>query len=375
MRNVPLPTLNNKQSEEDRNAGARLADLFKVTQSSTKDKDRALFGNDPKLVMPTVSTDVLELDRVLGGGWRRGRFGMVIGEASMGKTLVTQWTIAAFQRRGLVCGFIDPEHTFDAEWFEKTGVDTSKLIVYRPEHTEGAFDMACKWVENKIDLVVIDSAAALVPKMRADHGLEDREVMGLGARKLNEGLMQLNNANLTSFILLTNQMRSKIGVVYGSPDTIPGGKAQVFMMSYILHVRRAGWLPDSKDRQGYKLKFITDKNKLMPPFMEGEVPFMFTGVIDTIGGLIELAKEFEVINHKSGYFRWEDGVYHGQPAFKTFLEDNEESRQRLEDLVSETMKGIPDPEDESEIDDEDLVPNEYSTREEELNDLEKLIEG
>jgi recombination protein RecA len=366
-----------EQSSAPKSEHEKLADILKLTQESLKDKTRALYGNDPRLVMDTVSTDVMELDRVLGGGWRRGRFGMVIGEASMGKTLVTQWTIAAFQKRGLVCGFIDPEHTFDSAWFEKTGVNTSKLIVFRPEHTEQAFDMASKWVENGIDLVVMDSVAALVPKMRAEFSLEEREVIGLSARKIGEGMMQLNNVNKDSFVLFTNQMRSKVGVIYGSPDTIPGGKAQRFMMSYIVHVRRGGWLPDNKDKQGYELKFITEKNKVCPPFMEGSVPFMFDGHIDVIGGLIELAKEFECVNSKSGYFRWDDQVLHGAASFKAYLEENPESRARLEALVKAAMAATPGVEDETDFPelDEELnvrLPDqaEYNV-EEDLADLIK----
>ncbi len=344
----------------------QLANIISLTQGVVKDKDRVMFGDDPRAAFETISTDVMEVDRILGGGWKLGRMGMVIGEATMGKTLLMQWTIAAFQKRGHLCGFMDTEHTFDAEWFSKTGVDVSKLIVFRPAHTEQAFDVACVWVENNVTLVCMDSVAALVPKMRTENTLEEREVMGLSARKLNEGIMQLNNVNKGSFILYTNQMRSKIGVVYGSPDTIPGGKAQEFMMSYIVRVRRSGWLPDTKDRKGYKVKFITEKNKLMPPFMEGEVPFMFTGVIDTIGGLIELAKEFDCVNLKSGYFRWGDHVLHGHEAFKKFLEDNEDVLQELKDMVAQAMEAVLDPESEVDV--------EYNS-EDDVKDLITLVEG
>ncbi len=352
----------NKKSESPKTEHEQLAELLEMTQGAIG-KDRVHFGSNPDLHMDTISTGVMELDRIIGGGWRMGRIGMVVGEASMGKTLITQWTIAAFQKRGMTCGFMDPERTFDAEWFTKTGVDVSKLIVVRPENTEQAFDIACMWAKSKMDLIVLDSIAALVPKMRAEHKLEDREVMGLAANKLGEGIRQLNNVNLHSFVLFTNQLRSKLGVVYGSPDTIPGGRAQKFVATYILNVRRAGWIPDSKDRQGYKLKIITDKNKLAPPFQEAEIPFLFTGVIDTIGGLIELIKEFDVIPHKAGFFKWEEKTYHGADAFKTFLASDEESRIRLQAEVEKTMKAEPAFGEETKFDETEYNPSEVENEE------------
>ncbi len=342
----------------------RRADMLKVTQVAvgTGHGDRVMLGDDPRLKLPTISTDVPELDRILGGGVRLGRMGMVIGEASMGKTLITQWVIAAFQRRGMLCAMIDPEHTYDAEWFAKTGVDPARLIMLRPSCTEQAFDVACKWVEKKIDLIVMDSVAALVPKMRAEHTLEEREVIGLAARKLSEGMAQLTNVNTRTFVLFTNQLRSKVGVVYGSPDTIPGGRAQRFYMTYIIHARRAGWIPDTKDRQGYRLKMLTEKNKLAPPFAESEVPFMFDGTIDNVGGLIEMIKEFDVIEHKSGYFKWEGEIYHGSQRFKTFLQGEPESFARLQTLVHETLNAVPEYNEEVEIA-EDPDDKEYNLQE------------
>jgi recombination protein RecA len=304
-------------------------------------KDRAHTGDSPELFLGTVPTDIPQLDQILGGGWRRGRLAIVTGEASMGKTLITQWTIKAFQARGLVCGFMDPEKTFDAEWFGKTGVNVSELLVARPSNTEQAFDLACDWVKGGMDLVVIDSMAALVPKARAESGLEESEVMGRAPFKLGEGLKQLNNENLNSFILCTNQLRSKFGVMYGSPDVMPGGRAQRFVASYILSVRRSGWLnmkgvdaAKGEQRSGYKLRVETEKSKLTPPFQSCEIPFMFTGHIDVIGGLIDLAIDLDVLKvGKGGYYNWQGVKYHGFPRFREHLDNNPDDVEALKAMV------------------------------------------
>jgi recombination protein RecA len=304
---------------------------------------RALWGDDPKLKRATISTDIAVLDDILGGGWRRGRFGLITGEASMGKTLITQWTIKAFQDRGLVCGFIDPEQTYDEEWFTTTGVNTSDLIVIRPESTEQAFDLATEWAENGMDLIAIDSLAALVPKARAETELAEREVIGLHARKIGEGLAQLNNKNWDSFVLCTNQLRSKVGVVYGSPEAIPGGKAQTFYATYGLKVRRGGWIKENDKRVGYKLKVETFKNKIHRPYLECEIPFMFTGMIDTLAGLLELALELNVITGKRGYFKWKDESIHGMKNLRLRFEENADEFEELKLLVEgDGVVEIPD---------------------------------
>jgi recombination protein RecA len=335
----------------------RIATLLKSARTRLKDKERAALGNDPVLHLATIPTGIAELDRILDGGWRLGRMGLVVGEASMGKTLVTQWTIAAFQRQGLVCGFVDPERTFEPAWFTKTGVDVSKLIVIRPGNTEQAFDMVTEWLVGGMDLVVIDSLAALVPKMRQENPLEERQVMGLSAAKISEGLARVTSANTRSFILCTNQLRSKIGVVYGSPDTIPGGRAQRFYASYILHARRGGWIMEEKKRVGYELKLITEKSKVAAPFQECSIPFLFSGVIDTVGGLVELAKELGVLSARAGFYRWEGRTIRGLPAFKAFLVENPAATVALQAMVTEAAQKVPDFGEETPMDegtDEDL---------------------
>ncbi len=301
-------------------------------------KKRGMWGDDSRLKMDTIPLDIPQFDEMIDGGWRRGRIGMVIGEASMGKTLVTQWTIAAFQRRGQACGFVDPEKTFDAEWFEKTGVKTNELIVARPSSTEEAFDLAGDWAEAGMGLIVMDSLAALVPKYRAEHELSEKEVMGLAAHKLSEALAQFTNRNWDSFMLCTNQLRSKVGVVYGNPDEIPGGRAQKFYSTYIVEVKRASWITDTGKpegkKEGYVLKAKTIKNKLAPPYQECQVPFLFTGVIDTLAGLLEIGIDIGLLDNSTiGYYRWKDMKIHGKAQLRAHFEENEADREELKMLI------------------------------------------
>ena len=335
---------------------ASLEELLKITQQHVGKGNRVLMGDDPKLKMATITSGIPELDRIIGGGWRCGRFAMIVGEASMGKTLLTQRAIVSFQALGKTCAFIDPERTFDGEWFGKTGVDVSKLIVLRPNSTEQAFDVACEWVENGIDLVVIDSLAALTPLRRMENTLVDQNQMGLNAAKIGEGIQKLNNTNMDSMIIFTNQMRSKIGIVYGNPESIPGGMAQKFYATYIVHVRRGGWLLDGKAKIGMEIKMTTDKNKLAPPQQEAITQFMFTGLFDSIGGLIELIKEFDVIPHLAGRYQWEDEKFHGAEEFHKFLDANPHVVDELREMVEKAMDAEPDPDvwEETEMTEEEL---------------------
>ena len=148
---------------------------------------RVGFGNDPKLRKDIVPLDIMDVDSILGGGFRKGRMAMVVGRESMGKTLFTQWVIKAFQSQGMVCGFMDPEKTFEPKWFDTTGVNTDELLVVQPSSTEQAFDVATMWSENGMDLIVIDSLAALTPMARLEADFVKQDFMGLQARRLRKG--------------------------------------------------------------------------------------------------------------------------------------------------------------------------------------------
>lgn len=309
--------------------------ILELTQAQVG-KSRVGFGNDERLVKETVPIGYPDIDEMLGGGLRKGRIAMVVGQESMGKTLFTQWVIRAFQERGEICGFIDPEKTFDPDWFDKTGVNIDELLVVQPASTEQAFDLATVWATNGVGLIVIDSLAALTPQSRVNDDLTSQEFMGLMPRKISEGLNRFTNLNTDALMVCTNQLRSKIGVVYGSPDEIPGGRAQRFYASYILKIKRKGWIKEGDTRVGYNLVVETLKNKLAPPHQEATVPFMFSGIVDTLKGTITLALDLGLIEKSGAYYSWGEERIRGRNKLEDWFRDNPDS---LDILLSQIEQG------------------------------------
>ena len=317
-------------------ADERKRKLLEITQDMVG-KDRTGFGDDPKLLKDVIPINIPNVDDILGGGFRKGRVAMIVGQESMGKTLFTQWIIKSFQEQGEICGFVDPEKTFDAKWFEITGVNVRDLVVVHPESTEQTFDLACEWSRNGMGLIVVDSLAALTPKARREADLEDQEFMGLASRKTSEGLNLFTNMNNDALLVCTNQLRSKIGVIYGSPDEIPGGRAQRHYASYIIKISRKGWIEETvagkKERMGYNMLVHTLKNKLHTPLQDAIVPFMYSGVIDTVGGAIDLAVDMGILKGARGRYEWEEHKFHGKRKVSDFFYDNPDEFEKLQELI------------------------------------------
>ena len=305
-------------------AAERKQKLLVMTQAKVG-KERVGLGTDPRLTKKVVPLNVLGIDDILGGGLRKGRMAIVVGPESAGKTLLAQWTMKAFQEAGELCGYIDAERTYDPTWFAKTGVNVDDLLVVQPGNTEQAYDLCCLWAQNDVGLIVIDSMTALVPKSRIESELEDQEFMGLAARKNSDGLRQFVNTNTDSFLMCISQLRSKIGVSYGSPDEIPGGRAQRFYMSYIIHVRRRGWIRDGDRRVGYHMFVEAQKNKTNQPYLSTIVPFMYETGVDEVAGLMDMAFDLNLIEGRRGYYEWEGVKHHGKgkltDLFRTSPED------------------------------------------------------
>ena len=306
--------------------------LLEITHSVVG-RDRASLGSESRLVKDTVPLGIPEVDNILGGGLRMGRMALVVGTASTGKTLFTQWVISAIQKRGGICGFMDPEKTYEPAWMSQTGVDTENIVIVHPSSTEQAFDLACRWSEEGVDLIVIDSLAALTPQLRVDADLTAKDVMGVGARKITEGLNVFTRQNTNSLLLCTNQLRSKIGVSWGSPDEIPGGRALTHYASYTIRLRRKGWIEEGGTRVGYNLSVYTEKNKLHPPFQTAVVPFMFSGHIDNVMGGVELAIDLGVITRRGAYYTWDDERYQGKKKLMAYFYDNKDAFGQLQERI------------------------------------------
>ena len=271
----------------------------------------------------SIPLDIPAVDLMLGGGMPLGRTSIFIGEPSSGKTLLAQLVIAAAQKQGGKALFFDIERTYDAKWFALTGVDTSpdKLMVVRPRTLEQTFDMVIDALEKvQPEVIVVDSVSALVPEAMLKAAMEDKDFQGLAARKTTEGIKKCTAYNQATVLIFINQLRVTMGVVYGNPESMPGGKAIRFHASLILRVRRGKWLTDvaqkmgeeeftsmeeSKDsaRIGFMLRLRTEKSKVSTPWQSCELKFFFNGTVDPLGSLIHLAIQRGVIVPTGSYYK------------------------------------------------------------------------
>lgn len=284
-----------------------------IMRKAKKKKFHIFKGDDKRLNVPKIPFDIPQLDRVLGGGLPLGRTILVVGNSSAGKTFFSQLALANFQRRGLTTAYVDTERRYEPLWFGNSGIDINKLFVAQPDSGENALDICEFLVAEKFGLVVLDSIAALIPMAEVEGTMEDSTIASL-ARLFNKGLRKVTRENIadedltyrgTAFIAI-NQIRSGIGLY--TSYALPGGQGQQFFASIILRVMRGSYIDIDKKRIGFNMKFHTDKNNLAEPLQECSLPFHFTGIIDTIGGLVELAIEIGVIKQTGAYyyFPWQE---------------------------------------------------------------------
>lgn len=291
-------------------------------------------GNDPDLALQLVPTGIVPLDEVLGGGIPRGRYCLVIGNSSTGKTLFCQRVIRSAQEAGLMAAYVDTERAFNPEWFAASGVDLLKLPVASPVTGEDAFDILHKLVEMGVDLVVVDSLAAMVPAAEAEEAMSHATV-GLQARLISQGLRKLFAANKDSAILMTNQVRPDIsGARWGSPETVPGGKAQEYWAWLTFKTRRRGWIMDRQEakdqkRIGFNMVFEITKSKQCAPYQNVEVPFLFTGKLDVLQTVVDLAIERGVIEQKGSFYTYGGEKFQGRQKLIERLSEAEGSERAL----------------------------------------------
>jgi len=290
-------------------------------------------GDDPDLRLQLVPTGIEPLDEVLGGGIPRGRYCLVVGNFSTGKTYFCQRVIRAAQDRGLTTAFVDIERTFNPDWFATTGIDLKRMPVATPTTGEEAFDVLHKLVEAGIDLVVVDSLASMVPAAEADEGM-DKVSVGAQARLINHGLRKLFTVNKNSAVLLTNQVRESIGGFHlGSPESHPGGKGQDFWAWLIFKTRRRGWIMEGEGknqrRVGFNMIFEITKSKQCQPYQAVEVPFRFTGRLDVLQTIVDIAIERGVITQRGAFYTYEGDKFQGRQKLIDHLAALEGAEQAL----------------------------------------------
>jgi len=283
---------------------------------------------DAYLSIPGISTGALSLDLALGGrGIPRGRIVEIFGPESSGKTTLALTVVANAQQAGGVAAFIDAEHALDPSWARKIGVNIDDLLVSQPDTGEQALDICELLVRsNAVDVIVVDSVAALIPKAEIEGEMGDSHV-GLQARLMSQAMRKLTGviARSHATVIFINQIREKIGVMFGSPETTPGGRALKFYSSVRIDIRRTGAIKDGDQNIGNRVRARVVKNKVAPPFRQAEFDIMFDEGISTTGDLLDLAVDCEVCQKSGAWFSYGDvRLGQGRENAKKFLAENPE---------------------------------------------------
>ena len=282
-------------------------------------------------VIPTGSVG---LNIALGvGGYPRGRVIEIYGPESSGKTTLAIHAIAEAQKAGGIAAFIDAEHAFDRYYAEKLGVNTNELLISQPDNGEQALEIADQLIRSAaVDIVVIDSVAALTPKAELEGDMGDSR-MGLQARLMSQALRKLtaNISKTNTTCIFINQLREKIGVMFGNPETTTGGNALKFYASVRLDIRRIGQLKDGEDATGNQVRVKVVKNKVAPPFRKAEFDIMFGEGISRTGEIVDMGVEYNVIKKSGSWFSYGDSkLAQGRDATKNLIKDNPELAAELE---------------------------------------------
>lgn len=301
-----------------------------------------MLGDKQQDKIDVVSTGSLGLDVALGvGGLPRGRVVEIYGPESSGKTTIAIHTIAEAQKKGGICAIIDAEHAFDANYARKLGVDVDNLIISQPDYGEQALEIADRLISSgAVDVVVVDSVAALVPKGELEGEMGDSK-MGLQARLMSQALRKLTaTINRTNTIcIFINQLREKIGVMFGNPETTTGGNALKFYASVRLDIRRISQIKDGDTASGNRTRVKVVKNKVAPPFRQVEFDIIFGEGISKVGEIIDMGVELGIINKSGSWFSYgENKIGQGRDAVKQFLYDNAELAEEIEGRIRESLQ-------------------------------------
>ena len=301
-------------------------------------------GDAPVIEVDAIPTGSLTLDIALGvGGYPTGRVIEIYGPESSGKTTLTLHAIAECQRRGGIAAFVDAEHAFDRFYAEKLGVNTDELIISQPDNGEQALEIADNLVRSgAVDILIIDSVAALTPKAEIEGEMGDARV-GLQARLMSQALRKLtgtiSKTNCTCIFI--NQLREKIGVMFGNPETTTGGNALKFYSSVRLDIRRSTQIKDGDQVMGNRTRVKVVKNKVAPPFRTAEFDIMYGQGISKAGEIIDLGVEHDILNKSGSWFSYgETRLGQGRDTVKQLFIDNPELAEEVEAKIKEAIEAI-----------------------------------
>ncbi len=319
-------------------------------------------GDAPAVLIDAISTGSLTLDHALGiGGVPRGRVIEIFGPESSGKTTLATQIIAEAQKLGGQCAMIDAEHAFDPAYARKLGVDTDNLLMSQPDTGEQALEICEMLIRSgALDVVVIDSVAALVPKAEIEGEMGQSHV-GIQARLMSQALRKLTGtiSRTRTVLIFINQIREKIGVMFGSPETTTGGRALKFYASVRMDIRRIGALKEGQEVVGNRTRVKVVKNKVAPPFREAEFDIIYGEGVSALSELVDLALTHEIIQKSGSWFSYgETRIGQGRDATKQWLKDNDDARAEVMQKVKDAMgmtPVAPAPPD-SDDEDDDLAP-------------------
>ena len=342
-----------KENEEMTSGAGKNAEKLKALQATIakieKDFGKGTImkmGDQPDQEVSTIATGSIALDHALGiGGYPRGRVIEIYGPESSGKTTLAIHAIAEAQKQGGIAAIIDAEHAFDRTYAVNLGVNIDTLLISQPDNGEQALEIADNLIRSgAIDIIVIDSVAALTPKAEIEGEMGDSSV-GVIARLMSQALRKLTGAvsKTNTVVIFINQLREKIGILFGNPETTTGGNALKFYASVRIDVRRVTTLKDGDDATGNRTRAKIVKNKMAPPFKKAEFDIVFGEGISHVGEIVDLGVELDVIKKSGSWFSYGDSkLAQGRDAVKALLRDNPQLCDEIEAQIREKLKDIKD---------------------------------
>ncbi|MCX6712873.1 MAG: recombinase RecA [Candidatus Vogelbacteria bacterium] len=330
-----------KKEKAEKTVGGGIEDTIRALQSRFGDEAIMKLGDKPKVGINAIPTGSLGLDWALGvGGFPRGRIIEIYGPESSGKTTLALHAIAEAQKKGGICAFIDAEHALDPEYSKRLGVKIDELLISQPDYGEQALEIAESLVRSgKVAVVVIDSVAALTPKDEIEGEVGDYHV-GKQARLMSQALRKMTSVvdKSGTVVIFINQLRMQIGVMFGNPETTPGGKALKFYASVRLDVRRIAQIKKGEEVMGGRVRVKVVKNKVASPFKTAEFDLMYNEGISPEGEVLALGEKYGIV-HKSGtaYAFGDEKLGRGYDASRSYLKENPKVRDQIIKLVKQKM--------------------------------------
>lgn len=328
-----------KEQSEQKNKALKMA-IEKIEKDFGKGAIMRL-GDKPAVDVDVIPTGALALDIALGvGGVPRGRIIEIYGPESSGKTTLAQHIVAECQKKGGVAAFVDAEHALDPEYAKALGVNIDELLIAQPDTGEQALEITEELVRSSaVDVIVVDSVAALVPKDEIEGAMEDKQ-MGLQARLMSKALRKLTGVigKTNTTVIFINQLRMKIGVMYGNPETTTGGNALKYYSSVRMEIRRTESLKKDSEDIGNHVRVKVVKNKVAPPFRQAEFDIIFGKGICKVGNLLDVAVNFDIVKKAGAWFSYNDEkIGQGREKAKEFLAENPQMLEEIENKIREVL--------------------------------------